>query len=462
MYFRMGVVGWIVAILFVLMIIGWIDDMFFNRGGRQNVVMSPPGPAALPTPSGATGPTALPTAPSSSAASSAASPALPDPAIAAAARAELSEAIKLLKDAAESADQAAAQIAVWESDVEPLLGNVDGQAIAAHADSARHMAFLLQEKRPSKADVTLISERIKSFQDETDQLGATDPPARLGSDKLSKVRDLNRQSHEAGLAWSDAVRRAGAIAREARRQQPLGTVASPSAPPAAAPPVSITASTTQPQTLPPAATTIPEPASAPPAASPSAAAAPPITVPASTTASEPAQPKVTTLQDAVERIKDQSEIDALKKQIADEAERQRKESERRTEELRLAEQRAIQKAKLVAEARSDEVLRVLQPFLGRRSVQPRLAGSSLQWRQTVEQQPMSLSALDNVGALADSVQGLAMLARVGSHRDLSSPRWEFSPSPRTWSSDTQDRLKQAQDLLRRLGPTLVDEGLLSR
>ena len=465
MYIR-GIVGWIILLVLVVMILGMIDNMFFNRGAGPAGAIAPPAPAALPAPpSGAQGPTALP-APASGATSPSTPAALPDPAIAAAARAELSEAAKLLTEASESADQAVKQIAAWESDVEPLLGNAEGQAIAAHAESARQMAFLLQEERPSKADVTLFSERIKSLADETTQLIATDPPGRLGSDKANKVRELHRQSHEASLAWTDAVKRARAIAREARRQQSVSTASSsPAAAPAAPPLAASSTSTSQTQPFPTAQTTpskSPDSTPAPPAAAPSAAAAQPIAAAATTTASEPAPPKVTTLQDTVERIRDQTTIDALNKKIAAETERQRKEDERRAEESRIAGARAIQKAKLVAEARSDEVLRVLQPFLERRSVQPRLAGSSLQWRQTVEQQPMSLSALDNVGALADSVQGLAMLARVGSHRDLSSPRWEFSPSPRTWSSDTQDRLKQAQDLLRRLGPTLVDEGLLSR
>jgi hypothetical protein len=470
MFFRMGAVGWIIVLVLIVMILGMIDNMFFHRGVGPAGAIAPPGPAALPTPpSGAQGPTALP-APTSGGSSPSSPAALPDPAIAAAARAELSEAAKLLTEASESTHQAVKQIAAWESDIEPLLGNADGQAIAAHAESARQMAFLLQEERPLKGDVTLVGERIKSLADETTQLSATDPPGRLGSDKVNKVRELHRQSHEASLAWTDAVQRARAIAREARRQQSLSTASSPpAAAPSTPPPMSTTASTTQPQTqpqTPPPAVTPPapsaEPTPAPPAVSPSAAAAPPTAAPATTTVLEPAAPKVTTLQDTVERIRDQTTIDALNKKIAAETERRRKEDERRAEELRIAGERAIQKAKLVAEARSDEVLRVLQPFLERRSVQPRLAGSSLQWRQTVEQKPMSLSALDNVGALADSVQGLAMLARVGSHRDLSSPRWEFSPSPRTWSSDTQDRLKQAQELLRRLGPTLVEEGLLSR
>ena len=172
-------------------------------------------------------------------------------------------------------------------------------------------------------------------------------------------------------------------------------------------------------------------------------------------------PQVRTLQDAVERISDQAKIDALNEQIAKEAKRKLEEELRKEQQRKLAEQLALQKAKLVEEARSEEVHRLLQPFLERRNLQPRLAGASLRWRQTLDEQPISFSALEGVGALAETVQGLAMLARVGSSREISSPRWEYNPSPRTWSPDTQARLKQAQELLRRLGPTLVEENLLS-
>jgi hypothetical protein len=172
-------------------------------------------------------------------------------------------------------------------------------------------------------------------------------------------------------------------------------------------------------------------------------------------------PKGNTLEAEIQRLKDQKNLEAIQEQIAKEAERKKAVELLKEQQRQKAEQLAAQKANLAAEARSEEVQRLLQPFLVRRNLQPRLAGASLRWRQTVDEQPMSFSALEGVGALAETVQGLAMLARVGSNREITSPRWEYNPSPRTWSTDTQDRLKQAQDLLRRLGPTLVEEGLLS-
>jgi hypothetical protein len=80
---------------------------------------------------------------------------------------------------------------------------------------------------------------------------------------------------------------------------------------------------------------------------------------------------------------------------------------------------------------------------------------------TFDKKPISWTALKSMGALDESSRGLEVLARIGSHRALEGPRWSYNPSPRTWSADTQQQLKHAQDLLRRLGPTLVAEKMLS-
>ena len=81
--------------------------------------------------------------------------------------------------------------------------------------------------------------------------------------------------------------------------------------------------------------------------------------------------------------------------------------------------------------------------------------------KTFDKQPMSLTALRSMGALDETTRGLEILARIGSHRELDGPRWSYSPSPRTWTPDVHEQLKRAQDLLRRLGPTLKAEKMLS-
>ena len=104
----------------------------------------------------------------------------------------------------------------------------------------------------------------------------------------------------------------------------------------------------------------------------------------------------------------------------------------------------------------------MAPFLHSRGVQPRkVGGGSVQFRSTFEESPMSLSALKGMGALEPSTEGLKWLARVGGHRKLSGPRWGVNSQPNNWSEDDKRLLKEAQQLLRELGPILVKDGKLS-
>ena len=74
---------------------------------------------------------------------------------------------------------------------------------------------------------------------------------------------------------------------------------------------------------------------------------------------------------------------------------------------------------------------------------------------------MSLSRLEGMGALAESLDRLKILARVGASRKLPEPRWTFHHEPGNWTPDNQKLLQQAQDMLRKYGTVLVEAGLLS-
>ena len=74
---------------------------------------------------------------------------------------------------------------------------------------------------------------------------------------------------------------------------------------------------------------------------------------------------------------------------------------------------------------------------------------------------MSLSIIESTGALQPGIDGLRMLAKIGTDRDLPQPRWGFGSQPNSWTSENTELLNRAQSLLIRLGPTLVNEGLLS-
>lgn len=452
----------IITLALVAIIITTAESMMRGRG-NQIAPVQPPYGAAPPTPGvpssspAPAGPATQPAAASSAPLAAAAVAAEAD----AAARADLRESTKLLTDAGAQVDQALERITAWETEVEPLRDNAEGRAVAAYTDLAGQIAYVFQQPRPTRSELNLTSEDIKSLRSETDRLSAATTAQRLTAEQTIKVQELHRRSYEAKKMWTEAVERVRAIAREAQRRGPptatpvtAAAVATPPAPSATptspAAPAAVTPNTPVPAT--PAAT----PSSTSTAATPTNSPPPPDSPPP-----VPPQPPAKSLQEKVVEIIDQNQIDALKDNMIKEAKRKRDAELARLKKVEDDLRLAAEKATLVAEARSDEVQRLLQPFLARRNVQPRLAGSSVQWRHTVDQQPMSLLALENVGALAETVQGLSTLARVGSHHELSSPRWDYNSSPRTWSADTQDRLKQVQELLRRLGPTLVDERMLA-
>ena len=156
---------------------------------------------------------------------------------------------------------------------------------------------------------------------------------------------------------------------------------------------------------------------------------------------------------AVSRLDRQIERDekAEAKREADEAERKRQHD--------LKEQ---QEAELLAKATAPEVKMLLAPFLEPRTIQPSLAGTfSIKWERTYDKKPMSLGKLIGIGALDDSVDGLKKLALIGGHRKLPEPKWSIYTQPNSWSPEDEERLKQAQLMLRDYGPTLVKAKWLS-
>ena len=124
--------------------------------------------------------------------------------------------------------------------------------------------------------------------------------------------------------------------------------------------------------------------------------------------------------------------------------------------------RAEEAQALVAEATSPDVTALLAPFLAHRYVQPReMAGTTLRFKKTVDESPISLTALNGINALADSEAGLVRLATLGGHWQLSEPRWSMKSQAKYWSDEDREMLKKAQDMLRIYGTTLVQQGLLA-
>jgi hypothetical protein len=147
---------------------------------------------------------------------------------------------------------------------------------------------------------------------------------------------------------------------------------------------------------------------------------------------------------------------------AEQAARQRAlDAERASAEEEAKQKSLHEKELLIERARSTEVANLLAPLFHPRDVQPRMSGASLRLRKTLETKPMSLSALQAIGALDSGIDGLKRLASAGGDRELSDPKWSVHSQPGNWSDGDKKMLQDAQRMLVELGPTLVEVGLLS-
>ena len=116
---------------------------------------------------------------------------------------------------------------------------------------------------------------------------------------------------------------------------------------------------------------------------------------------------------------------------------------------------------LRAEALSPRVKSALAVFLKPRNLQPRAGVGFVSMQTTFDNKPMSFSRIEGLGALEQSTEGLAMLARIGANQKLGELRWNKSWTPNYWSEGDTNFLKTRQEMLIKYGPILVEEGLLS-
>ncbi len=375
--------------------------------------------------------------------------------------AELLTANRLASETAKWLDDGRRIADAWTHSVQELNTSQEGKLVAQHHDLVQKVAYLTGQPRPTSAELVSLRTDLVQMESELTTRQNQPEPEPLPEELSPKLRDLHEQSRDALAQWKSADDQLRAIVREAVRRSQASSVA------AEEPAASLASSSraNEPSPSPPSVSTpespAPSNAAKPVEASRPEPAAPAKPSPPVESASSASRSASTDLADAVQRQRDQESLAKV------EAEMQRqRELAAEQETLRLAKERrqleeAERKAAQLEEARSPEVAQELMPFLARRSLQPRLAGSSVQMSRTFDDRPMSLSALQGIGALSATDDGLETLARVGGHRELGSPKWSMRPSSRTWNDETREQLKRAQELLRRLGPVMVEAGLLS-
>lgn len=171
----------------------------------------------------------------------------------------------------------------------------------------------------------------------------------------------------------------------------------------------------------------------------------------------------------IERLRIAMEVERQRRELQHaellaelERERQAAEARRQAEAILAAvEQKEIvdeaEKQRLRQRCQDPRVQQLLTPFTTPGYTQP---GERV---YDPEKQPISYSKLSAFGALAPTRDGLNRLLHVGANKgDQVRPRWGYTRPPiERLKPDQLEHIKEVQALLRELGPTLVELGMLS-
>lgn len=409
----------VVTIVCVVIIFGIILQLVTSCRQDLGFAPKPTVPPAATAPQGAGTSTPSPTAPQASSPTNNPTPAAPvahagpTPAEI---RGQLQAARDRLVEATVHADNALDAIGTWNSEIPPLLGTDAGDNIATHKDLVDSLTTIVEAERTSETEVKNKAKRIADFRSDLGKRATSSNPTPLSTAEQEEIDNLESTVSLADSEWTKALNDARAVklladARvEPDKKRSLGDEIKLKA----------------------------------------------------------AQDRLAELEEQLrqERVRRVEAAEAKREQEKLDAERAREQQllmeKRKQEAEEAAEKKRLEKQALFERARSAEVQAALAPFLHKRGVQPRKAGpGSIGFRATFDEAPMSLSALKGIGALEPSTEGLKWLARVAGSRKLSGPRWGVASQPGNWSADDKKLLKDAQQLLRELGPILIEDGKLS-
>jgi hypothetical protein len=358
------------------------------------------------------------------------------------------EATQLLTRARNFSELALGETGVWRGEIEPLGRSGRGRSATVRSQLAR----LSRERRMSAEQISAAQGRIESLHQHLLELAASDPPTRLPAEELAEIQQLERQMHKAHADWQQAVSQGRLIVLQSAAVPPSPVNVPPAPVNVPSAPVNVTPA---PVNVTPAAENVPP---APTANTPDVARSEPATAPVTNSPDPPpavGPPVPVSIEPPVQNEEGPAREETPPEEVPEY-------TPDTPAVLPPAAPPHFENDVLRQEALSPEVASVLAPFIEPRYIQPQLAGgSTVVFRRTAEQQPMSLSRLEGMGALADSLDGLKILARTGTNRKLPPPRWSFSNQPRLWTPQQQEMVHRAQQLLRRLGPALVREGKLS-
>lgn len=164
------------------------------------------------------------------------------------------------------------------------------------------------------------------------------------------------------------------------------------------------------------------------------------------------------------RAIEQANIDKILAEKRAEAERIRTEAFLKEAKEKAAAEAArakVEKERLLAKVQDAKVKQMLAPIIAKTIFQPVIVDGKVRNDHVGGlMDRISYTRLKSVGALDKSREGLAALASVGCYVNRH-PHWLFSTIPSEWTDGNRAFLEEVQELLRELGPTLVEEKLLA-
>jgi hypothetical protein len=164
------------------------------------------------------------------------------------------------------------------------------------------------------------------------------------------------------------------------------------------------------------------------------------------------------------REQKEQEVTKLNRQLAD-SEAKRVVANAQSDAVRQQGNADAEKVRLVQKCQDPKVKEKLAPFLDAGVWQPSDKPGH-PWLG--ERGPISLKALKAVGALEPTEKGLTILYICGNstyinqkHPDTERSKWGYPVTPNNLTQDDWAKIREAQDLLKELGDTMVEQKMLA-
>ena len=320
------------------------------------------------------------------------------------AKARQKETMSIIQEATESLDKCASLSKVWEDEIIPLLTSEDGKFLTAKPDYVKAFSGYYNTPHPTQREIDRVRESLntlaKPLKAALDDAASTYVPAEAF---LSQLEDYKNKAILLETGYEEPTRMLKALLARAKAEGKKGTDMLEAA----------------------------------------------VDQLAAETALEKGQELDAQLKakqkETAKRLADvQQETLEDKAKLAEDAAKQ---------DTQIAKEQADKDA-LIKLAKSPDIQKRLAPFITPGMTQiARLGGFG---RAPDEARPLSFSAIDRMKALSPDDHGRSMLVSLATNRNNDRPKWHKPVTSEDWKW-----VKENQEYLRKLGPILIELGMLN-